>query len=317
MTDVAAAAGDTAAGPAGTPTSSFVGGYAPGQTADFTAPDKPAEPDAAKPEPAKTEPKEDLAAIIRQNRQDREARQRAEQSHKETATRVAALEAELQKVKTQDDPLSDPASWAKARGYTKEQQALLGQTLLYDLVPDKAPPDLRIKLFEARHARETSAKEAARVEAERAAQAKATEQQLANYAATLTGAAQSFTAGSHPESEAWFGEDKATYARSLLATANNLAEVAQKTGKVADLSPAAVAAVLEAEIAGRMRARDARAASAQRKQSTEGEAQVSGKQPASGETTSTRGLGAGPPRSRAQTDAERIQRAIEAGFRTR
>lgn len=297
---------------------------------------KPAEPSPAAPEPAPPHQtaassqngeappapspnpaKESLAEVIRRAREERGEHTRREQEHANLTAEVKRLRSELEAAKTgHTDPASDPVGWARAMKMDKETQALVGQALLYDLVPDKAPPDIRVKLLEARIAREKAA-EASRSEEERkAAETKAESERLNSYAAFMHQAVASLTPGSHPESEAWFGDDRATWARSLVQTANNLAEAARVTGRMADLSPGNIARVLEDEIGARMKARDARRASATKTTQPQGQSQQPGADKSAGtqNTTSTKGLGGGTPRPPAATDRERLERAIAAGF---
>lgn len=131
--------------------------------------------------------------------------------------------------------------------------------------------------------------------------------------------------GSSPESEAWFTETASDgteqvnhlmYARSLMATADNLARTASQRGQQADLSPANVAKVLEQEVARRMARRDAKRG----QQAPEKKPAAAGtKPPASGTqptTTSAEGLRGGPPEPKDMSDTARKQRAIEAGWGT-
>jgi hypothetical protein len=275
------------------------------------APVAPPVPEAPKaPEPA-------LADVIRAQR---EARQQAQQEAQKRSTLEQELRAardELAKTKADRQAFEDdPVGFAKTRGWTKEQQLLYGQSLLYDLAPDKADPEFRIQMFEDRQKRERAqqAKEA-QTAAERAEQ----ERQMAmvqEFHQDIAAAVRTFEAGSYPESEAWFGDDANSYMQSLMATAKNMADRATRAGQVADLTPGALAAALEAETARRMAARD------QRKQTRTPARVAAPVTPAGGmqpiETMSTRNLnGSGSPQTPAQTEKERIQRAIDAGFRNR
>ena len=256
--------------------------------------------DAAKP----AEPRESLAEVIRRAREDRAARTRAEAEAAELRARQAAPSSE-------PDPTVDPIGWARARKLARETQAALGEALLYDIVPDKAPPDFRVKYLEAKIARDAEAKDRAAKEAQAKAEAEAGRRAMADYAATLHVAAKSFNAGSHPESEAWFGDDSGSYAKSLLATARNLAEVAKAEGRSPDLSPGAVADVLEKDIARRMTARDARR-SPNANPVTPPPGNPGGA--AEGKPLSTKGLTSGGPRPPAVSDKERVARALAAGW---
>jgi hypothetical protein len=256
--------------------------------------------------------KESLAEVIRRSREDRAAADRAKLEHGDLKAKHEAAVAELARLKS-DNPLEDPAGWAKARGMTPKEQALLGQALLYDLVPDKAPPELRVILMEARQAKKEREAEARRDEESRRAAARAAEQNLNSYRAAVDQAARSFETGSHPESEAWFGDDRGAWAKSLFATAENLAKTAQKAGRQADLSPANVARVLEAEINGRMSARDKRRAGVKSNDGGSGAKAPEAKTDAAG-PTSTKGLNSGGPQGKALTDKERVARALAAGW---
>lgn len=266
----------------------------------------PAAEPAPKPDP--------LAELIKRDRESRKAREAEAARAKDWEGKYSELKAELDRVKRDSDFEADPVAYARARGWDKEKQALMGQTLLYDLVPDKAPPDLRIRLFESAQARkEREAQEQREAQAKEAAAAQAQEQ-YQNYVAAVDQAAGSFEPGSFPESESWFGEDHDTYVRSLVATAINLANTAQREGKVADLSPGAVARTLEAEVSRKMKARDERV---QRRAKPGQPAVQSPAAPGGGvqPTESTKGTyGSGAPRPKATDDDERVKRAIEAAF---
>lgn len=257
-------------------------------------------PPAEKPQP--------LAEIIRAQRAEREAKTKATAEAADLRKALDEAKAELARAKAADDPLADPAAWVKARKMTPVEQAAFGEALLYDLAPDKAPADFRVKLLERRQARaerERTEREAAEREA---AAAQAGQRALQDYEATLHIAARSFKPDSHPESQAWFGEDANTYAKSLLATARNLAEVAKSKGQVANLDPGHVADVLEQDIARRFKARDERRAGA----SKSAETPAASTAPVSdgGQTVSTKGLNSGGPRPPAYSDKERIRRAV-------
>lgn len=279
----------------------------------------PAAPAPATPE----EPEPSLKELIRQSR---EARQRAQQEQ----TRSRTLEQELkaareEAAKAKSDRLefeADPVGFAKARGWTPEQQLLYGKSLLFDLAPEKADPDFRIKMFEDRQKREEAKKEREAREAEEKAQQEAVQAQIQEFYADTVAAARSFEAGSYPESEAWFGDDLDSYMQSMMATAKNLAARATAEGRVADLTPAALASALEAETARRMAARDARKQKRTAPQGTPAANAAPVNAPAGGtqsaETLSTRNLmGAGTPAPAAMDEKTRIQRAIQAGFRNK
>lgn len=278
------------------------------------------EPEAPKAAPAPEAPKPGLADLMRQEREARKAREQEAARAKDWETKYTSLQAEVERLKRDSDFEADPVAYARARGWDKEKQALMGQTLLYDLVPDKAPPDLRMRLFESKQAREKrETQEAQERQAQEQAQ-QAAQEQYQSFVAVVDQAAGSFEAGSFPESESWFGEDHDTYVRSLVATAINMATVAQRDGRVADLTPASIAKTLEAEVARKMKARDERVQKRTKPaQPAQQETQVApapggGTQP----TESTKGTyGSGAPRPKAMTDAERVQRAAAAAFKPR
>lgn len=274
-------------------------------------PAAPVTPEVPKaPEPA-------LADIIRAQR---EARQQAHAEAQKRGTLEQELRAardELARTKADRQAFEDdPVGFAKTRGWTKEQQLLYGQSLLYDLAPDKADPDFRIQMFEDRQKREKAQAQRDAQTAQEKAEHERTMAQVQEFYQDTAAAVRTFEAGSYPESEAWFGDDSASYMQSLMATAQNMATRATKAGQVADLTPGALAAALEAETARRMSARDQRKQTRTPARAAAPATPVGGMQAA--ETMSTRNLnGAGNPQPPAMTDKERIQRAIEAGFRNR
>lgn len=276
------------------------------------APSPTGAPTAEQPAPQEA-PKasaQSLAEAIRQNRADREAKAAKE---REAADWKAKYEELAARQGQELDPVKDPIAWAKARKLDAATQALVGQSLLYDLVPDKAPQDFRVKLLESKIAREAQEREAREAEARTRQAQEAATRQLNEYTQAVTVAAKSFAPGSHPESEAWFGEDQDTYTRSLLATARNLAETAQRTGQQANLDPTHVAGVLEAEIARKMKVRDERRGGSASK--SQAETQKGGGEQTAGNVFSPRGLtGSGTSRPQAQNDKERVERAIKAAF---
>ncbi len=215
------------------------------------------------------------------------------------------------------DLIGDPIGFAQAHGLSEQEMALVGQAYLYHLVPDKAPPDLRYKMLEAKSARERKAEETRR-EAEEARRADSQAQQSVEQYTTVLGVAvQTWEGDNHPfpSSAAWFGGNHEEYQESLVHTARNIAEVARELGEVADLSPKAVAAELERDIASRAsRFKPPAAAPTQQSVKEKPAAPApGGKQPA---VMSTRGQG-GQPLPPADSEEERIKRAIEAAFGSR
>lgn len=269
-----------------------------------------------------------LADEIRRDREARAARTSAQ-------TEATKYKADLEALRRENDQLkalggaSDPFEFLRGRKLTKEQQALWGQAFLYDLKPEVAPQEFRLELYKAEQARKEELRvvEEQRAQAERAVQTERSH--LDQYANDLMQHVQSAT-GSSPESELWFTEDgpngqpqvnHVVYARSLMATADNLARAAQAAGQQADLSPANVARVLEAEVSKRMQRRDAKRASGapvDAKQVTPGTPPAqSGTRATDTTTTSAEGLRSGAPLPPAKTDAERVARAAAVLFGTK
>ncbi len=277
-------------------------------------------PEAPVVEPAKTpdaEPKPSpLAEKIRQDREARAAKAKEHSEAQDYQRQLSEKDAQIAALQASDDPMGDPVAWARARKMTKEQQALFGQAMLYDLVPDKAPADMRIRLFEQKQAREAKARTEAEATQRNEAQAQRTAQMINQYADDVESSVATFTAGSYPESEGYFGTDTQSYVQSLLATARNLSEAANKAGQRADISPMAVAKALEKNLSERMSARDQRVAARKPIAVVVPDA---GQQPdITGETASTKGLGGGgSPRPAATTDKERLERAAAVVFKTR
>jgi hypothetical protein len=256
-----------------------------------------------------------LADVLRADREARDSRNREANETRQAASRVKELESELAKIKSSKAFEDDPIGYLKTRNISPELQLTIGQSLLYDLAPDKAPPDLRIKLFEQKQRRDAELREnQLREEASKQELNKA-RSDFDQYANVLSETVKTFTPGSYPESESWFiGEndqvDYGTYNKSLLATAMNLANSAKTRGQTADLSPANVAKVLETEIAKRMAKRDAKRTPAVGNQSKT----VINSTKQSGESLSTRGLNSGAPEKPANNEAERIRRAALVAF---
>lgn len=268
-----------------------------------------------------TPPKQDapaLADIIRSQREARQAAQAEAQKRSTLEQELHATRAELARARADREAFEeDPVGYAKARKWTQEQQLLYGQSLLYDLAPDKADPEFRIRMFEVKQKRKEAEQAKEAETAAVRAQQEAAQRQVQDFYQDTVAAVRTFDAGSFPESEAWFGEDVDTYVQSLMATARNVAARANQEGRVADLSPAALARTLEAETARRLAARDSRKQARQAPR-----AQAVAAQPAGGtqsaDTMSTRNMtGSGSPRPPATDERERIRRAAEVAFKTR
>jgi len=289
--------------------------FGPATTDEPATPPQEAPP--AAPAPVESKPRVSLADEIRKAREDREGTQRLQKEHATTADELAKARARIAELEA-TDPEKDILGWVKARKIDKDRQSLLGQALLYDLVPEKAPPDFRVKLLEAKIQRETAEREAKREQAQReelAAQAKA---QLDHYHHSLAEAVRAAPPGSFPESDAWFGDDEKTRFESLAATANNIARVATSQGRAADLTPANIARVLEADIAKRLQSYSERRAAVPKAQAVTHAQEPAKQSPAPlAATTSTKGLTGGQARPPATTDQERAKRAIEVMFGNR
>lgn len=299
----------------------WIGGFPPAALVDpAPAPAAPVEKAAETPPPVE---KPALADLIRKQREDRVAREQAASQAKDWESKYKNLEGEIEKLRRDSDFENDPVAYAKARNWDKDKQALMGQMLLYDLVPDKAPPDLRLRLFESKQAREKrEAEEQRKAEAIQHEQ-RGQQEQYQTFVAAVDQAAAAFEPGSYPESQAWFispetGDvDHDTYVRSLVATAVNMANAAQRENRVADLSPVSIAKTLEAEVARRMAARDGKrqkAVAAVKSPAVQQETPgVGGTQP----TESTKGTyGSGAPQPKAASDKDRLDRAMAVVFRT-
>lgn len=316
----------------------FFGGLAPGESAPGIVPDRPVgtpAPVVAKPEtpvvpatPTPSEAKVKLADALRQDREERASRARQADEAKQYKTELDKVKAELESFKTGAFE-NDPIAYVRGRKLSPEAQSMLGQALLYDLVPEKAPPEFRQKLFERKMTDSQKAQEEQTKADQVKAQADFERQQIQNYADTLAAEAKT-SVGTYVESDAFFTKtdtdgtvvvDHDAYAQSLFATANNLANAANAAGQQADLSPANVARVLEEEVATRMKRRDVRVAARIKPavgnqagtQNGSGQTVLPGtKQSATESAESTAGLGGGGPRQPAKTEDERIARAAEA-----
>jgi hypothetical protein len=301
--------------------SSFFGGGeaapAPAQAATPAPADTaPQEPKPETPTPEPKQPDGSLAELIRQQRKDREVRQAKERESADLRTQLEEARAQLAKV-SKTDIMGDPIGFAQAHGLSEQEMALVGQAYLYHLVPDKAPPDLRYKMLEAKTARERKADEERKAAEARAQEDTKASEQVQQYTAVLGVAVQTWDSGDHPfpSSQAWFGGNHDEYRESLVHTARNLAEMARERGEMADLSPKAVASALEQDIASRA-ARFRSTAAAPTQQSAKVEPATpapGGKQPA---VLSTRGQG-GSPLPPAASEEERVARAIAAAFPSR
>ena len=283
----------------------------------------PAVPPATPPAQPPVDTKPGIAEAIRRDREARAAAQTASQEASKYKGELEALRTENESLKA-SGATTDPFEFLKHRKLTKDQQALWGQAFLYDLKPEVAPQEFRLDIYKAEQARQ----KAAEAEQAQREQAEAAQQQqrahLDRYADELIAHVQA-SPGSSPESELWFSEDgpdgqpqvnHRVYAQSLFATADNLARRAQKTGQPADLSPANVARVLEAEVSKRLARRDAKRGSkpAETTKQVPPVVPAQGGKPATETTTSADGLRGGPPLPPDMSDEARKARAIAAAF---
>lgn len=220
---------------------------------------KPAEPSTPAAEPPKTEEpakslgSSSLAEQIRADREARLAREKAVAEQTDYKAKLAEAEAKIAELsKTSEIARRDIVAHLTALGFTAKDLATAGESIMYHLVPDQAPPDIRIRTLEARldrerreaeEAEQRKAQEADKRRAEEAAQE--AERMQAEYVESLRTVVETAESTGLVHSVAWFADSHAEYTESLLRTAQNLATTAQAQGKVADLSPANVAAVLE------------------------------------------------------------------------
>lgn len=282
----------------------------------------PVAPAAPVPSPTPT-PEPPLAELIRHTREARAAREAKEAEAGDWKSKYEDAAARLAKL-DKADMVNDPLGFAEAHGLTPDEMALVGETYLYNLIPDRAPADFRIRLLQVQQARKDRQAEERSKASESDAQRREAHQMVTSYVDALGSEVGQLTPEAFPDSQAWFGEDRDTYVQSLFHTANNLAEAASAVGKQADLSFKAVADALEADINARMERRSKRgAAPAQQSETKQVEPAPQGQsgratQPVAVGATSATSLGGnGVPRPPALTEAERLRRAIEHGFASR
>lgn len=236
--------------------------YSPGSDAGEQTPEQ-AKPAAEAPKtedtPKPAEAKPSLADEIRADRERRMAQAKAAEEESSAKKELEAARARLDKYeKSKDNALLDSTGFLKEMGMTPQEMASFAENVMFTLVPEKAPVDFRQRMLEAQYARDKQLAETRRAEeaakAEKAAQERAAAEGARmeeEFKEALANAVPSFTAETHPASVAWFGQDHRDYAESLLHTARNLAEEATRAGRLADLSPGNIAAVLEKSIADR------------------------------------------------------------------
>lgn len=290
----------------------------PGPQSQPTPPaPEPSDPVAKPPVEPKPAPLKDAIEQMRLKREKQAQEQsRAAQLERE----LQAARQEAQQLKTKSSFEDDPVGYAQARGWTKEQQLMFGQALLYDLAPDKADPNFRVKMFEDKQKRQKAADEQAAQEQQKAQEAAAARQEITRFAQVLEAGVATFEAGSYPESEAEYGDNVEGYLQAMFRTAVKMADEATKAQLIADLSPQAIAAKLEADTAALVAAREKRRAMRNTpKQSAPGNApKAPVAQLSDIDTTSTQDLGgSGTPLPPARTEAERKQRALAVLFPSR
>lgn len=274
---------------------------------------EPAPESAPVPTPQATE----LFNAIKAERDAKEARAKTEAERESLRKRAEDAEARVQEIlKAKEEMILDPVAYLKTQGYSDQDIALHGEAIMYSLMPDKAPEGLRGRLVEAqvkrdkaRQAEEAKAKEAqARVEAQTRLEGMYQEQ--------LAVAASSTPPGTFPDSEAWFGQDKDAYVKSLYHTARNLSDAADRAGAQVDLSPQAVAKALELDLNVRLkRVRGVSAQQAPQKQATEvapPEQKPEPSLPTGKEIPATKVVA---NLTKPLTDKERLDRAVAAAFK--
>lgn len=265
---------------------------------------------AVKPADPVPEVKNELAEALNEWRAEKQTAATAKQEASSWRGKYEALQAELETVKSAPAFHDDPLGYARAHNWSKEQQTEIVQLLAYDLAPDRAPQDFRFKIFESRQQAE-KAREKAEREAQLAHQSEAQKlQSVQTYVASLDAAISTFPAGAYAANEDWYGENRQAYLADLFKVANELAEEATAKGERAALDAATLAAKLEQMSATKLAALEQRRS--KRKPPVAKPADVvvqDDSRPAD-----TQGLNTGGPRPPAQTEAERLQRAIAAGF---
>jgi type II secretory pathway pseudopilin PulG len=279
------------------------------------APPAPADGGQKLAPPAPQDPKAaSLYDAIKAEREAKEARAKTESERESLRKRAEEAEAKVADIlKAKDQMFMDAPGYLKSLGYTDQDIALHGESIMYHLMPDKAPEGLRGRLVEAQVRRDKArqaeeAKNQARQAEEQAAQQRAEAQAKmeALYADQLAEVVKAAKPGTFPDSEAWFGDDHESYTKSLFNTARNLAEAADRAGAQADLSPATVAKALELALAERFkRVRGVSAQQAPAKPAT----------PVADPVKLPEFQTEIPDKTKRLTDAERLARATAAAFK--
>lgn len=297
-------------------------GPAPTETVVPDVPSTKAEVDDAgnpviKAPPPETPPVEsEIAAALREMREDRAEKSR----HREEATswraKYDAAVADYEALKSAPSFEDDPIAYARSRKWTPEQQSEIVQMLAYDLNPSAAPQKFMMKIMDSRQAakdrRDKETRAAEQAEAARAAEA----QQLNNYVLQLDAAVSTFGPGAYAANEDWYGDNRQTYVMDLFNLANELADEATKKGVYLDqkdLTAAALAAKLEQRSAEKLAALETRR-SRRTKTAAPATPREQGGVQSTGSPVSTKGLNQGGPRPPAETEEERKRRAAEVVF---
>jgi hypothetical protein len=289
-------------------------GTTPAQPAATPA---PADPSAPKEE---REARPDLTEALRTYRE-------GSKKAKAEAAKAAALESKVKELETQlnksaakrEEILLDPVGYLEELGIKGKDVALVGEMLMYHLLPDKAPPDLRARAVTAQQERREREREAKRQqEAAEAQQAQLAERENL-YRSALGMAVQSVGEDDFPTSQDWFDGSQEEWQESLWHTANNMAVAAQEDGRVADLSTKAVMAELDKFLTERKSRSRKKAAAPTPSQSSAPPADTGKKKENNPQLPATgQGLNSsGAPKTKAQSENERIARAIEALDRMR
>jgi hypothetical protein len=217
--------------------------------------------------------------------------------------------------RAKDELLLDPVGFLKAHGVEGKDVALVGEALMYELMPDKAPPDLRARMVGAQMTRKQRSEAAERERTAAKAEADEEARQAGLYQGALKMTVQALGEDDFPASQAWFSGNHDEYSESLWHTANNMAAAADREGRRADLSPRAVAAELEKFLDERSTSvatrKSKRAAGAPEQKSADpknGEPKIAPPRSVSAQSLG----GSGAPRPKAISESERVQRAIEA-----
>lgn len=196
--------------------------------------------------------KEIAEAIIR-DRESREVKAKEDAENSGWKTRASDAEAKLKEHNSRkENIILDAAGYLEEAGLDKDQIAMVAEMLMFHLVPDKAPADLRARAVEAQYKRDKvlaekrSEKEKAEAEAKtQKAQYEEAQGAVRQYAKSFADWTPTLTENEYKHSVKWFGQNHDEYAAALFNKANQLSSEATKRGKMADLSREGVAKALE------------------------------------------------------------------------